>query len=57
MYVVDIWDLKNGRGAGPNWFTGMDMSLSEALARAQEWVDENGSNEYYKIMWHIVGCM
>ena len=57
MYVVDIWDTKNGRGVGPNWFTGMGLSLSDALACAQKWIDENGGHDYYKVMHHIVGCL
>lgn len=57
MYVVDILDTKNGRGVGPNWFTGMDLSLSDALARAQKWIDDNGGHDYYKVMYHIVGCL
>ena len=57
MYVVDIWDSKNSCGVGPNWFTGPDLSLKDALKCAKKWVDENGGHDYYKIIHHIVGCL
>lgn len=57
MYVVDIWDSKTGRGVGPNWFTGMGMSLPQALKCARKWIEENGNYDHYKVMHHIVGCL
>ena len=57
MYVVDIWDSKNRRGIGPNWFTDSSLSLSDALACARKWIDENGGHDYYNVMHHIVGCL
>lgn len=56
MFVVDIWNSKTKTDAGPAWFTD-DMTLTEALNKAKEWVENKPNPEHYHIMYRIVGCL
>lgn len=57
MYIVEIWCSVTRTSIGPNWFTGNDLSLADAMAEAKEWIKKTTEPDRYSVISRIVGCL